>query len=585
MLGLALACALSLGALADGTRYQVAEQNGVWRFVSPEGKRFWSLGVCCVNQGIKKAEEDPLNPAYASYRYYADTGAWAKETLARFRSWGVNTVGAWSDHEALRSELAQTPVLHLASSGIPWVDTWDPKVVAETREVARGQIAKWRLDPHVVGYFSDNELGWWAGAMFEWGWKAKEGSGTRSRLVGLVRECFGGEWRRLLEDFDPEGASSFEELSKGGRLYLRPGGNGMRVVRRYMGLVAERYYALCREIVKECDPGALYLGDRFISNYEPDVAQAAGRYVDVVSTNLNADWPNGDLTPYYLDGLYRLTGRPVLITEYYQCAMENRTGNMNDASGFPTVRTQRERERGFLNQTRALLAKPYVVGAHWFQYFDEATHGRPDGENYNMGLVDVWNRPYEGLTRAFRTAAKEATAERFPPPTPERNSLPELDPCDAKLLQNWPRTAAYVPPCGGDPRGDLFVAWNQSGLYVAVYWCEDRFAEAFYRDGRIPSEDRATLTLSVEGLKRPVFAKVGLGGDAEPDGAIALYHSSGVRNCAVFRVPARELGRVRLAAGEKVRFDATLSTRGRAYEVRWKGERALAAGKAPRVAR
>jgi hypothetical protein len=31
---------------------------------------------------------------------------------------------------------------------------------------------------------------------------------------------------------------------------------------------------------------------------------------------------------------------------------------------------------------------PYVVGADWFQYYDEPTHGRADGENYNFGLVD-----------------------------------------------------------------------------------------------------------------------------------------------------------------------------------------------------
>jgi hypothetical protein len=43
-----------------------------------------------------------------------------------------------------------------------------------------------------------------------------------------------------------------------------------------------------------------------------------------------------------------------------------------------------------------------VVGAHWFQYQDQATTGRGDGENYQIGLVDVCDRPYPETIRACR---------------------------------------------------------------------------------------------------------------------------------------------------------------------------------------
>jgi len=60
--------------------------------------------------------------------------------------------------------------------------------------------------------------------------------------------------------------------------------------------------------------------------------------------------------------------------------------------------TQKERAAGFRTTLHALLKIPYVIGADWFQYYDEPTHGRYDGENFNFGLVDIHDRPYEPLT-------------------------------------------------------------------------------------------------------------------------------------------------------------------------------------------
>jgi len=48
------------------------------------------------------------------------------------------------------------------------------------------------------------------------------------------------------------------------------------------------------------------------------------------------------------------------------------------------------------------------VGAHWFTLYDEPAQGRFDGENYNIGFLDVCHRPYEPLAAAAR-----ATHERL----------------------------------------------------------------------------------------------------------------------------------------------------------------------------
>jgi hypothetical protein len=49
------------------------------------------------------------------------------------------------------------------------------------------------------------------------------------------------------------------------------------------------------------------------------------------------------------------------------------------------------------------LHHPQIVGTHWFQYQDEPTTGRSyDGENYQIGFVDVADTPYAETIAASR---------------------------------------------------------------------------------------------------------------------------------------------------------------------------------------
>jgi hypothetical protein len=83
-------------------------------------------------------------------------------------------------------------------------------------------------------------------------------------------------------------------------------------------------------------------------------------------------------------------------------AEENRSGNRNKVGGFPIVERQTERAEALTNTLRELASLPYVVGADWFQYYDEPPHGRKlDGEDYNFGLVDIHDEPYAEVTEAF----------------------------------------------------------------------------------------------------------------------------------------------------------------------------------------
>jgi hypothetical protein len=144
-----------------------------WSLVTPVGKPFFSLGVCCVFQGPSREDYDPENPSYARWRYYNSPAAWAEGSLRRLTDWSFTTVGGWSDYETLlpamqvkaRDEceaiVGITPVLHLGSTaGAPWFDMWDERITARMEEVARKQIVAVRDDPRLIGYYSDNEMAW-----------------------------------------------------------------------------------------------------------------------------------------------------------------------------------------------------------------------------------------------------------------------------------------------------------------------------------------------------------------------------------------------------------------------------------------
>lgn len=579
---------LQVCAAQANTRFSIQNRDGnVW-LTRPDGERFFSLGVCCVNEGFSPKRFDPMNPGYAAFQHYENSNLWVAAVLNRLASWGFTTVGGWSDYAALRqcddAKVAFIPVLAVGMKcGAPWLDMWDTNLIARMYQVAREQILPIRNDPRVLGYYSDNEMGWWNVTLFNMTLAQPTASGQRQRLMKLLRETYHNDWTTLLKDFEPEGVNSFEELDRHGMLYLRPGGRGIRVCRRFLGLMAERYYSIVRQIIHTYDPRGLVLGDRYQSFYYPEVARAAAPYVDVVSMNLNAAWNDGTYPRFYLDTLHALTGKPVYVSEFYMAAQQNGSGNKNDSSSFPVTATQTERAAGFRNTLEALLRTPYVVGADWFQYYDEPTHGRFDGENYDFGLVDIHDQPYQPLTAAAQALnVMEIKSDRHGalsdasmgvPPAPQE----PLGHFTIRMaLSDWDHQRGFVKPISKFPVADLYVCWNRRAIFLGLY-AQD-FAEAVYKGNALaPEADRAEWILSIGKSNQPIHIRLGPGGPPicdEP--TLRLANDSGdymnTRNIAAIELRAKLFGKTEFKPGDRIRFDSTYFTQARADRVEWKGK-------------
>ncbi len=567
--------------------FTLQNTNQGWWLVAPDGQRFFSLGVCCVHQGLARAQFDPEAPAYAAWHHYETAQGWADATLKRLRRWGFTTAGAWSDYQTLKGSnemtLWLTPVLHLGSSaGAPWWDMWSPQVLGRMEATAREQILAVRDDPHLLGYYTDNELGWWNATLFKMTLEQPPDSGQRRRLLQLLRETYHNDWKKLIRDFDSENAETWSELQKRGMLYLRPGGEGIKVMRRFLGILAERYYEVAHQIIRKYDRRALILGDRYQSFFYPEVARACARYVDAVSSNLNAQWNDGAFLRSYLDTLHALTGKPILISEFYMAAAENRSGNKNSQGGFPVVTTQAERADGLRRTLTGLLQLPYVIGADWFQYSDEPTHGREDGENFNFGLVDIQDHPYEEITTL--TASLDVNHLKARPAAPRLDASggipraptqPMGDFESARGLKHWDRERGFVKPVSDFPLADLYVCWTPQALYLGLHSL-DIIEDAYYRSRSVPKSDRPLWTIRLGG-QDAVRARLGAG--REPlisDPGIHLQNLSGVNlnvhNVALMELPASRFGKEEFKPGDTIVLSSTLLTHCQAYRVDWEGD-------------
>ncbi|MCS6830948.1 MAG: hypothetical protein RMM08_00935 [Armatimonadota bacterium] len=554
--------------------YRVIKQEGTWWFLSPKGERFFSLGVNCVNMG--EPEYSGRNPAYCALRFYPDAKHWTEDTLSRLREWGFNTIGGWSDIETLRQHwkehMPYTVVLHVGSRlGMPWNDMFHPQTAHQVDEIVRELTAPYREDPHLLGWFTDNELGWWDDSLFLHFLKQPPQNTTRHKMIELLRRHYRHDIHRVRADFDIGDAKRFEDIQQ---VTLVSGGRGMEVINRFTFLLAQRYYQLMHDAIRRYDRNHLILGDRYHDFYPLEVARASARYVDVVSTNHGADWIDGSNSHYFFYTLNRITGKPVLVTEFYFCAHENRSGNRNTPpnTNFPTVQTQRERANGARTNVADYAQRPYLIGAHWFQYYDEPTFGRSDGENYNMGLIDIHNQPYEQLVVAFRSVVVNrihAEAESASPRSQICIPRAEEPPLDG--LHGWDKTVSWIPPDSQHPVADLYVCWQPSHLFIALH-ATDWVDASLYPQRKIPREERMHCRLKVRIVEERELTV--WFGDVQPtevsDQRVEVKSwNVATRYTVVLKIPAQLLGVAEIRQGESTHLRGVLFTHSRAEQTTW----------------
>ncbi len=203
-------------------------------------------------------------------------------------------------------------------------------------------------------------------------------------------------------------------------------------------------------------------------------------------------------------------GKPVLVSEWFYASAENRTGNRNNGH-LMTVATQALRAQGAAAAAAHFADLPELVGLQWFQYYDYPQGGRPDHEDYDFGLVDIDDRPYEQLTSALGAAnrALPKLHEKAQPFVHGPVAAPEaaIDPAHRSLV-DFPKPASLLPPLKAEPGevpfGEAYLVWNDAGIALAHIGQDYYDPDLLSYDGAFPWREAYRLELGIDAGAGPV---------------------------------------------------------------------------------
>jgi len=426
--------------LEPSGHFRVEKHNGKWCFVDPDGYLFWSSGVDCVGASEattvagreayftwlpskKKDTADPERPrdpllafyGQGTYDFFAANlfrkygrsyrKLYFEISAKRLLSWGFNTVGNWSDINALRKLLV--PYTASASSGMAaqfkvdnrdFPDVFHPGFAEGVGKSLKG-LARFKDDPWFLGVFIDNEFTWYPNGKLA-AIVLEQGSGcyTKTEAAAYLERKFGSidklndSWHTRLESWDNLAGQPL-------RLNEQQQNAARRDLVEFEGMMASQYFGKCREMMDKYLPGILYFGSRF-SSFSREVVEPAKKYCDAVCFNIYAELP----TDNEGDELAKEMDFPILVGEFHFGALDR--GMFH--TGLRAARDQNERARKLENYIRAAVTHPNFVGTHWFQFVDESLTGRWfDGENYNIGFLTVTDDPYPEMRSGARSINKE----------------------------------------------------------------------------------------------------------------------------------------------------------------------------------
>jgi hypothetical protein len=419
--------------------FWVTKHGEQWWLVDPEGCLFWSHGIDCVRATTATTpitdrehwfelppRDGPFGIFYsragwaphgyyqthAPYDQFCFSGAnllrkygehWETvfndRTHRRLRSWGLNTIGNWSDPAIYRA--GKTPYVVTLSSGKRKIegstgywgqfpDPFDPDFTQPLSEAIKRESDQSVKDPWCLGYFVDNELGWGdelslalAAIRSPSHQPAKkaflEALRQKYSTIEALNEAWGTKYRNW-DDFlavteEPDRKKAEQDLAD------------------FYTQIAETYFRRCSEAIKAVAKNKLYLGCRFAWVNDRAI-RAAAKYCDIVSFNRYEVNLSGFKLPDGLD-------KPVIIGEFHFGALDR--GMFH--TGLRETADQEERAEAYRRYVGSALDHPMIVGTHWFQLMDQATTGRGDGENYQIGFLDVCDTPYPEIIRASRDVA------------------------------------------------------------------------------------------------------------------------------------------------------------------------------------
>jgi len=185
----------------------------------------------------------------------------------------------------------------------------------------------------------------------------------------------------------------------------------VKMIRRYVSFPSTE----CRKV----DPDHMNLGMRYAMLIDPILLDGYENF-DVFSINCYSEDSYASIQQ-----AGELTGKPIMVGEFHFGALD--AGLL--CAGICSVKTQKDRGLAYRVYYENGMNSPYFVGAYYFVLNDQSVLGRFDGENMQIGFLDVCQTPYSEFADAVRSVNEsiyEIADGKRTEPTPVVNRIPRL---------------------------------------------------------------------------------------------------------------------------------------------------------------
>ncbi len=413
--------------------------QGQWWFIDPDNKPFYYRGVCAVNKagtaGGRKA-----NPGlYAmsidkKYNYQATPDIFVEACKSKLFDLNFNAFGAWATEEFYNKNVPFTEIIEFFKEGpfLPSVnekqglpDIFNPEWLVAADRKARALCSPLRNSKLLVGYFTDNEIGFGKADDFglDLGFNAGQFDFALLRLVLGMKSgepAYEYTWNFLLSRHN----NSFKDLSEAWKIPISskddihklnetkttiPGKAFTDDAQAFVELFAKRYFEFVNKCIRRYDPNHLILGCRFGAPPPTYVLDAIKPWTDVISAN------NYQPTLYErYDTVYQYTGMPILIGEFsWNTDLYKRVPLAGEANK-PLSPKERMFEKGKSTLSRTAL-HPGIVGYTWYRW----VQGTSTEEKFYDGIVnygdslEIHSAELENLNMALENIRMNAATHRW----------------------------------------------------------------------------------------------------------------------------------------------------------------------------
>jgi hypothetical protein len=368
--------------------FHVEKIGDRWWCIDPDGYYYFNMAVNSISMGKSPRNEKAIADKFGT------SENWMKQTIGMLEQNGFNCAGSWSDYTSIieANKTAANPLAYTINwnfmsgygrvrggtfqqpghTGYPndAIFVFDPEFEVFCDNHAK-QIAAYKDDPNLFGYFSDNEMPF----------KLK----SLDNYLALPEKDAG---RLAAEKWLRDRGITKDQITDDHR-------------EDFMAFVGEKYFSIVSGAIKKYDPNHMYIGARFYSDekHHEKFMKAIGKYLDVVTNNYYNHWTPDSL---HLAQWTEWTGKPFMVTEYYTKGEDSGMPNQSGAGWI--VRTQTDRGLFYQNYNLALIESKNCVGWHYFKYQDNDPDAKgvdPSNTDANKGIVnnyyEVWQPMMEKM--------------------------------------------------------------------------------------------------------------------------------------------------------------------------------------------